>query len=336
MDKDLRAYLHSSAGRELLRGCASSLQSWMKQNSIPRSVLPFDEEDDLVSEIVLFILERESLRQEMEDAVEGGTAHAMRSLIVFSFKRHLQDMRRASQGSAWHAQYRKIARILSRQPGFLWQGMKEGSFYALAGESKMEPARPRASGMRDFDQWLHPRWDPKADLETNIVQAAQDFWREVTSRNGAAAFLPLRDLFAYLAAKGVVDVQSKEVMLESDFPEDALETFENLSVTPFCPPLEEEALVALAERIVSAWDAAMAQAFFLVHAEEKTQEEAARIMGYKAASGVNYVLRQAVLNLKEMVAAWTELFGPEESEREQAVFLRHVLKCCGQRAGEWR
>lgn len=334
MQAALHAYLRSDSGLALLRRCAVAVRRWMKDNGIAGSVAGCDSLDDLAGEIMVFILEREGLRQELEEAAASGNASALRNLIVVSFQRRVLDLRRAGRGDSWHALYRKIVRLLCDHPEFTTFGDKEGTWYEPQNVGNPETLnRVVLQPDHDLLHWPTPHWDHHAALERNISGAASEFWALVCEKNGHTGLVAVRDLVGWLTGKGLVDVRNKEAVLESDLPESGPRSLEEMAVASLPDaPLDREALFRLARRIVALWKPEMALAFHLVHGEGLKQAEAAAAMGYASASGVNYLLRQALLNLREMVSGWPELFGDEENERHQEAFLDCILAECKGRA----
>jgi len=325
----LHAFLQSAQGLGLLRRCAAMLQQWMRNFAIPRNLCGCDGQDDIAGEIAVLILERKGLRQELEEAAANGNFLGLRSLIVEAFKRHIQDQRRSSQSSAWHAMYRKTVRLLARRADFLLQGDRNGSWYAPS-TADIPEHMPRIahSGLHDYLSWPHPTWDHQSRLETNIKQAAEAFWKIATTSAGRLGLVAVRDLLAWLAAKGVVDVQPREAILESDLPQDMSSCIENAPATSTTVPLELELLEKFAQRIVATWPPESAMVFHLVYGQGLPQAKAAKIMGYASASGINYILRQAVLNLREMVSSWPELSEGEGNDQDQDHFLECLLAAC--------
>jgi hypothetical protein len=323
------AFLRGEAGLALLRRCAAAILKWMRDKDIPGTVVGCDDLDDLAGGIMVFILERDGLRQELEEAASIGNPTALSNLIILSFRRHIQDLRRAGRGNAWYALYRKIVRLLNAHPDFTTIGNSEGTWYApkqgadppCLNQITLQPEQ----GHTD---WPFPTWDHAADLEGNLAVAADQFWRAAVTKSHDPGLVAVRDLLGWLAGKGVVDVRARETVLESDLPENGPRLLDEMAVAaPTSPPLQRDALARLARRIVAAWKPDMARAFYLVHGKGLRQVEAARTMGYASAAGVNYPLRQAALDLRKMVAAWTELFE-EGDEQTQEVFLECVLAEC--------
>ncbi|TVR01589.1 MAG: hypothetical protein EA399_02010 [Desulfovibrionales bacterium] len=324
----LHTFLESAAGQKLLDGCARKLAAWMRNNGFSGSLSGCDSLEDIAGELVVMILERDGLRRELTEAAANNNFSGLHALIVESFKRRALDRRRSGRGDAWHAMYRKIVRLLGQRSEFVLHGSRDGSWYA--------PTRADISGppelitlpvSRDFTHLPHPIWDHQTRLEPNIEQAAVQFWRLATETSGRIGFVAIRDLVAWLEAKAVVDLRPRAMVTESDLAQDGTGCVEDLAAVPASPPLETEVLARLARRIVATWKPEMARAFHLVHGQGLKQAEAAKAMGYASAAGVNYPLRQAVLNLREMVAAWPELFE-DGDERAQEVFLECILAQC--------
>lgn len=329
----LHTFLESAAGQELLGRCAKKLHHWMDNSGFSGSVVGCDAPEDIAGELVVMILEREGLRRELREAAANGNYPGLRGLILEAFKYRALDRRRSCQGEARHAMYRKVVRLLGQRPGFVLHASRDGSWYAptmadMSGPPELITFPPG----RDFRDLPHPAWDHKARLEHNIERAAARFWGLATdtSRSEAGSrigFVAVRDLLAWLEAKSVLDVRSRTMVAESNLSEDGKDSVEELAAVPTTPPLENEALARLARRIVAKWKQEMVQAFHLVHGEGLKQADAAKIMGYASAAGVNYPLRQALLNLREIVAAWPELFE-DDDEKAHEVFLECVLAEC--------
>ena len=328
----LHTFLESAAGQELLRRCARTLHHWMGNSGfsggLSGGLFGCDGPEDIAGELVVMILERDGLRRELAEAAASGNYPGLRGLIVEAFKHRALDRRRSGRGGAWHAMYRKIVRLLGQRAGFVLHGSRDGSWYApiMAGISQ-PPELISLPTSRDFADLPHPAWDHQARLEPNIEQAAVQFWRLAAESSGSMGLVAVRDLVAWLEAKAVVDLRSRAMVAESDLSQDGMGCVEELAAVPDRPPLETEVLARLARRIIATWKPEMARAFHLIHGQGLKQAEAAKIMGYASAAGVNYPLRQAVLNLREMVAAWPELFE-DGDERAQEVFLECVLAEC--------
>ncbi len=331
MQTALHTFLQSAQGLDVLRHCAATIRRWMKRNAVSGKVIGCDDVDDLAGAIMLLILEREGLRRELEAAAVNGNFPGLHGLIVQAFKLHVRDQRRSSQSSAWHAMYRKIVRLLARLEGFVLHGGREGSWYGRStigpdhGDLMTHPAS------HDYSAWPDPRWDHKARLENNLEQAAEQFWDAAMQSANRPGLVAVRDMLAWLEAKGVVDLQSREAILESELSVDPPSFIENAPAALPVTPQEREILANLAERIVAAWPLEVVRAFGLVHGQGFSQTEAAKIMGYASASGINYLLRRGLLNLREMIAAWPELFGDEQSEAMQEGFLECLLATCRKR-----
>lgn len=324
----LYAFLETADGQKLLRRCAALIRQWMKNAVVPGNLYGCDEEDDIAGEIVLLILEREGLRQELEEAAVNGNYPGLRGLIVTAFKRHVLDQRRSSRSNAWHAMYRKVVRLLARRQGFVLHGGREGSWYGPGNIVSNNDALITNPAHHDYSAWPNPTWDLQAGLEANLEQAAGQFWNFAAQSAKRSGLVAVRDLLAWLEAKGALDMQSRGLVLESELSRDGQPCIEEMASVPSSLPLERDALTRLAERIVAAWKPEMAQAFHLVHGEGRKQADAAKMMGYASAAGVNYPLRQAVLNLRKMSTVWPELF---EDDRSQEFFLECILAKCKSR-----
>ena len=87
-------------------------------------------------------------------------------------------------------------------------------------------------------------------------------------------------------------------------------------------------LPELARRLASSWPGKVRTAFALVQGEELTLEEAARRMGYKGASGVNYVYRSALERLRDFCLLWPGLSPPELDEDLFDEFVNLLLTFC--------
>ncbi len=325
----LRDFLAAPVGQKLLRGCAVSLRQWMKKNGISAYVSGCDDVDDVVGELVLMILEKEGLRQELEEAVAVGNSISLGSLISASFHRDVLDMRRSEQGSPWHALYRKTVRLLRQEDGVYVHGTRKGSFYTLADSSDPATLQPvSCPNIQDMQAWPPPTWDHGAPLRANLVRAARDLWLEATQRAGRHGLVAVRDVLGWLSSRGVVDLQPREALLESELPLQTPSSLEN-TPSPSTPvALEKVVLERMARRIVAGWKPEMVQSFHLVHNLELSQSEAAKVMGYASASGINYPLRQAVLNLREMIGSYPELSAEDGNEQDHELFLVCLLEAC--------
>lgn len=330
----LKPFLNSPEAQDLLGRCAVVLQRWMIRNKITGTVSCCDGHEDIVGELVLLILERGALRQEMEEAVVNGNAPALRNLIISAFQSHVLEKRRSSKSSVRHAFYRKTVRLLARQNNLVLKGDRTGSWYAPSeAEEKGTLQIISLPAFNDYGDWPEPAWDLWPSLERKLVEASLEFWKLATYKTGSIGLVAARDFLAWLESKGLLDLQQHVTFLESEMSEDGSFTIEETATVPPITPPEPEALARLAKRIVAAWTPEMAQAFHIIHGLGHTQSKAAEIMGYSSASGVNYHLRQAVLSLREMVSAWPELFGDEESSRDQDMFLEYVLAECKKMTG---
>lgn len=330
----LHIFLESPAGQALLRGCASKLDWWMKNNGLAGRLFGCDGPEDIAGEIVLLVMERDGLRRELEGAAVNGNYPGLRSLIMEAFRRYALERRRSNQAESRHVMYRKIVRLLGQRDGFVVYGTKDGSWYApRTGNISDPPALITLPAWHDYGDWPHPAWDRQGRLESNLEQAAAQFWKLGAGSSDPPGYAAVRDLLAWLEAKAVVDVRSRKTVSASELPGDGSVGMEEWASVPAFEPLERETLRRLARRIVAAWKPETVQAFHLVHGEGRKQADAAKIMGYASAAGVNYPLRQAILHLRETTSIQPELFGGEQSEAAQELFLECVLAECRTRQG---
>lgn len=301
----------------------------MKNNGFSSGLFGCDGPDEVAGEIVLLILEREGLRRELGEAAANGNFPGLRSLIIEAFKRYALERRRSNQAEPRHVMYRKIVRLLGQRDGFAMHGTRDGSWYMPRSGKIVDPPVLITLPVRhDYGDWPPPDWDHHGRLESNLEQAAVQFWKLGPGSSDPPGYAAVRDLLAWLEAKAVVDVRSRKVLTQSELLNDESECMKQSVSIPTFDPLERDILRKLARRIVAAWTPEMVTAFHLVHGVGRKQTDAAGLMGYASASGINYVLRQAILNLREVTSMWPELFGDEQSDEAQEAFLECLLLEC--------
>ncbi len=165
----------------------------------------------------------------------------------------------------------------------------------------------------------------------SVIALASHFYAGVTKLRESDAFLPVRDLVAWVFSSAMPDRASIEFENERGEQNQRLDELEdtNASATDGVP-LDSDKLKEIADRIASVFTPAMRRVFGMrwkhliaSDGKETTLDEIARELGMSSPQNVKYHLDKSMILLKEAIENWDI-----DEQADGAVFLSRLIEIC--------
>ncbi len=302
--------------------------------------LPREERDECFEELAreMWLFLRSMSAQEMKrigaDPTTHGNTRLLMQRIGQRFFLHLKDQARTSPRDPERALYRRLRQVLSQEPTVAYRTTADGAFYSR------DPGAPWPGTRKSLHEEPYSSWESPLgriglrDLprRSALLDVADFFWLQATTRLGEPSFLPVRELARFIACHYPGFSLPTPVSIHPGGTKaDCLEGRE--VEVPSGEPGPDiqfmaQRLPALARQLVHGWDLRQRSAFVLLVGDGVPLQEAARSLGYRNPSGVSYLARSVYDSLRDFCLLWPGLSPPDLDPGLFEAFVLEVVTVC--------
>lgn len=329
-ENDIRQWLESDEGREVLRKAARSARKKLSARGIPLSALffstelsPLQVECEIGSELCMILLEN---RSEIRKKLAAPEVDPVRALSGLLFRRLLDRVRSSPRNAPFLYLYKVAADRLREAEGIHLRARgTAGSLYSLERESR-EIGPISEEDYRDIpfpDDIPYPSRMEDVSRGKTLIRLATWFWQQISQvYQGSPVWVELRDLVQWIA--GFVSLKQGGIvpLLKN---EESSGTVEESAFDP-------ELVRIWAEAFSNILTDKEGQAFYWYFGREMKLQEVAKRMGFKGPSGPSLHVKSGTRKLHDFAAdlPWLSADDPLPPNRlAQRLFketLTEILK----------
>jgi len=302
--------------------------------------LPREEREECFEELAheLWLFLRSMSTRELErigtDPATHGNTRLLMQRIAQRFFLHLKDQARTSPRDPERALYRRLRQVLSEEPSVAYRTTANGAFYSQDPEAPW-PGTGQSLHEEPYSSWESPLG--KIGLKdlprrSALLELADLFWRQATTRLGEPSFLPVRELARFIACHYPGFSLPDPVPLHPGGAKTECPEGWGIEV-PSPEPGPDVRFMAhrlpvLARQLVHGWSPKQRLAFTLLVGDGVPLREAARSLGYRNPSGVAYLEKSLFHSLRDFCLLWPGLSPPDLDSGLFETFVQEVVTVC--------
>lgn len=333
-ENDIRQWLESDEGREVLRKAARSVRKKLSARGIPLSVLffstelsPLQMECEIGSELCMILMEN---RSEIRKKLAAPETDPVRALSGLLFRRLLDRARSSPRNTPFLYLYKVAADRLREAEGIHLRARgTAGSLYSLEKESReIGPISEEDYRAIPFpDDIPYPSRMEDVSRGKTLIRLATWFWRHISRVfQDRPVWVEVRDLIQWIARFVPMKQHEPVPMLDTDGSAGAG------AESSFDPGLVR----SWAENFSNILTDREGQAFYWYFGREMKLQEVAKRMGFKGPSGPSLHVKSVTRKLHDFAAdrPWLSADDPLPPNRlAQRLFKETLTEILQKRFG---